>query len=224
VLAAGTGSRVGAARPKQLLTLLGKPVVAHALDQHTRLGHHVIAVASKETEDEIGAYVDEHLAARSVEIVRGGATRRESVLAGIEAIPQVTARDTGVFLRNAASPNTPDCLLQSCLDGVHDHDGIQAFVRSNETTFIRAHQNLDWVIARDVTGFTADPTAYRRELLERIADQLRGDDSGETTIDIARRLGANIGLAESPRTNIKLTTADDLLRLELAMKAAVDEG
>lgn len=198
--------------------------MAHALDQHSRLGHHVIAVVSEETEDEIGAYVGELLECHSVEIVRGGATRRESVLAGIEAIPPVTAPDTGVFLRNAASPNTPDCLLSACLDGVHDHDGIQAFVRSNETTFIRAHQNLDWVIARDVTGFTADPTAYRRELLERIADQLRGEDSGETTIDIARRLGANIGLAESPRTNIKLTTADDLLRLELAMKAAIDEG
>ncbi len=217
MLAAGTGSRFGANRPKQLLSLLGRPVVVHALDQHCRLGHKVITVVSKETIEPISDFIDAYLAGQEITLVLGGDTRRESVIAGIDAIPPGIRGDTGVILRNAASPNVPDTLIEDCLKGVADHDGMQAFVRSNETTFIRANENLDWIIARDVTGFTADPTVYRRELIDKILAQLRGEDSGETTLDIARRLFANIGLVESPRTNIKLTASGDLLRLEAAM-------
>lgn len=217
VLAAGTGSRFGADRPKQLLPLLGRPVLIHSLDQHTRLGHHVVTVVSESTHDEIAGHIRAHLPDREVEMVVGGSTRRESVLAGIEAVPDDMDPDAAAILRNAASPNTPDELIESIVGGIGEHDGMQAFVRSNETTFVRANANLDWVISRDITGFTVDPTAYRLSLLQRIAEEMRGGESGETTLDMARRLGANIGLVESPRSNIKLTTSDDLGRLLVYM-------
>jgi 2-C-methyl-D-erythritol 4-phosphate cytidylyltransferase len=216
VLAAGTGSRFGGERPKQLLPLLGRPVLIHSLEQHTRLGHHVIAVVSESLVDEITGHIRAHLPDAEVHLEVGGSTRRESVLAGIDAIPDEIEPDAAVLLRNAASPNTPDELIEGVIGGIGEHDGMQAFVRSNETTFVRANANLDWVISRDITGFTVDPTAYRRSLVERIAKEL-DDESGETTLDIARRLGANIGLVESPRSNIKLTTADDLGRLLVYM-------
>lgn len=217
VLAAGTGSRFGANRPKQLLPLLGRPVLIHSLDQHTRLGHYVVTVVSESTHEEIAGHIDDHLPDREIHMVVGGSTRRESVLAGIEAVPDDMDPDAAAILRNAASPNTPDELIESIVGGIGEHDGMQAFVRSNETTFVRANANLDWVISRDITGFTVDPTAYRLSLLQRIAQEMRGGESGETTLDMARRLGANIGLVESPRSNIKLTTSDDLGRLLVYM-------
>lgn len=181
------------------------------------MGHHVVVVVSDGTKGPIVEMIDEHLPDADIQIAMGGDTRRASVIAGVEAIPDETDPTTGVILRNAASPNTPDSLIEGCLESVKQHDGVQAFVRSNETTFIRANDNLDWLIARDITGFTADPTVYRRELMESVAQEMRVGDLGETTLDIARRLHANIGLVESPRSNFKLTTAGDLHRLEVAM-------
>ena len=192
-------------------------IVIHALEQHHRLGHHVIVVVSDVTEEPISEMIDEFLPDAEFTMIRGGDTRRESVLAGVEAVPAETGPNTGVVLRNAASPNTPDSVIEACIEGMVDHDGMQAYVPSNETTFIRANENLDWLIARDVTGFTADPTVYRCELIRGIAEQMRTGGLGETTLDIARRLHANIGLVESPRSNFKLTTARDLHRLEVAM-------
>ncbi|MEM7142429.1 MAG: 2-C-methyl-D-erythritol 4-phosphate cytidylyltransferase [Actinomycetota bacterium] len=217
VLAAGKGSRVGADRPKQLLELLGKPVFVHALEQHAHMGHHIVMVVSDSTREPIEEGIAEHLAGAAIDIVLGGSTRRDSVIAGIEAIPDITAQDTAVFLRNAASPNVPDDVVQGCIDGLIEHDGMQAYVRSNETTFIRAHGNLDWLIARDITGFTVDPTSYRRSMMEGLAQAMRDGNLGETTLDMARNLHANIGLVESPRTNFKFTTKGDLRRLEAAM-------
>jgi 2-C-methyl-D-erythritol 4-phosphate cytidylyltransferase/2-C-methyl-D-erythritol 2,4-cyclodiphosphate synthase len=217
VLAAGKGTRVGGDRPKQLMDLLGRPIVIHALEQHHRLGHHVIVVVSESTQAPIEEMVAEFLPGAAIRLIRGGDTRRESVMAGVDAIPPATHPHTGVVLRNAASPNTPDSLIESCIKGMETHDGMQAYVPSNETTFIRANDNLDWLIARDVTGFTVDPTVYRCELIRGVAEQMRTGGLGETTLDIARRLHANIGLVESPRSNFKLTTARDLHRLEVAM-------
>ena len=200
-----------------MLDLLGRPVVIHALEQHHRLGHHVIVVVSSDTEGPVAHMVAEFIPGAAPQMIRGGDTRRESVMAGVDAIPPETHPHAGVILRNAASPNTPDSLIEACLDGMREHDGIQAYVPSNETTFIKANDNLDWLIARDVTGFTVDPTVYRCELIRGVAEEMRTGGTGETTLDIARRLHANIGLVESPRSNFKLTTARDLHRLEVAM-------
>lgn len=218
VLAAGRATRYGDDTPKQFLSLLGRPVVRWAIDQHLALGHHVVVVVAPEQRDRMKALIGE--AAERVDTVAGGATRRESVLAGVDAIPWTTHPDTAVVLRNAASPNTPDDLVLACVRGLASHDGMQAFVPSNETTFIHARGSLDKMIAREATGFTADPTVYRRSLIDAVADEMRAGRRGETTLDIARRLGADIGLAESPPSNIKLTQAGDLERLAALMAPA----
>ena len=213
VLAAGKGVRAGADLPKQLRPLAGSPVLVHALAQHTRLGHHVIVVVSEDLRPTIEQIVDRHLPGREMTIVNGGSTRRESVLAGIDAVPDDCSDAAPVILRNAASPNTPDLVVADCVTGIDHHDGMQAFVASEATTFTRDGDLLDKMILRDITGFTVDPTVYRRGLIDRIADVMRQGDSGETTLDIARRLGAVIGLVASPRTNIKITTPEDFDRL-----------
>lgn len=216
VLAAGKGVRVGGDVPKQLLDLGGRPVLEHALAQHHRLGHHLVVVVSDASRPAVDAW------ATTVEgpaptIVTGGATRRASVLAGIDAVPGDTAAEAAVLLRNAASPNTADDVVLGCIEMVTVTDGAQAYVPSEATTFERDGDRLQRVIPRADTGFTCDPTVYRRELLDAIAAELRAGTDGETTLDIARRLDATIGLVESPADNIKITTAADLDRVRAAM-------
>lgn len=209
VLAAGKGERIGGDRPKQLLELGDRPVLVHALDQHVRLGHRLVVVVSTASRPLVEYWAEQSAGVAPI-VVEGGATRRASVLAGIDGIPADTSADAPVLLRNAASPNVPDHVVIDCAAGVADTDGVQAFVPSEATTFERRGDRLERVLVRADTGFTCDPTAYRRELVDRIAAELRASDEGETTLDIARRLGAVIGLVESPVGNIKITTPGDL--------------
>lgn len=82
IVAAGSGTRLGGSVPKQFAMLAGKPMVAHsfaAFSSHPMISETIVAIGAGQ-EAMLADAVGE---ARSV---TGGATRRESVRAGLEAI------------------------------------------------------------------------------------------------------------------------------------------
>lgn len=225
VLAGGSGSRSGAGRPKQLLDLHGRPVFIHAVDLYVGLGHHVIVVAAEDVRDEMAVALSEHLPEVSVDVVTGGRNRRLSIVAGVMAVPDVTADDTAVILHNAASPNTPPSLVDDCLRALDGHDAVQPFVSSDVTTILHEDGALVGLVPRATSGFTTDPTVYRRRLVDEIARAITAEpDGGETTLDIAVGLGASIRLIESPVENLKITLPGDLERVSRSMERSRRES
>ncbi len=221
VLAAGRGNRFGGSKPKQLIDLCGRPLFSHALHQHVDLGHTVIVVVSNSTREAIVRYVAGVMPNAGIVIATGGETRGQSILAAIDAIPSDSPPETRVLLRNSVSPNTSTKLLNEVVRGLDTYDGVQAYVPSHQTAFLHRDGQLISLYDQSSMGFTVDPTGYRLDLLTRIAETMRPAWPGETSLDIARGLGARIGLVESPVTNIKLTTPGDLDRLSAYMS---DEG
>jgi 2-C-methyl-D-erythritol 4-phosphate cytidylyltransferase len=101
VVAAGRGVRFG--RPKQLVDVAGKPLVAWSLatfDAIEGIEHLVIATESEhlETMAELARVHAPRLHAR---VVAGGATRRESTANALAAVP---AACDGVFVHDGARP------------------------------------------------------------------------------------------------------------------------
>ena len=86
IVAAGTGVRSGSAAPKQYALLGGKPVLAYslaALRGHPAIDRVVVVIGA-------GQEAALREAVGDVEYVIGGATRRMSVLAGLEALASST--------------------------------------------------------------------------------------------------------------------------------------
>lgn len=219
ILAGGSGSRSGSHRRKQLLDLHGRPVFIHAVDRYAGLGHHVVIVAALDSREEMVGDLDHHLPRVRADVVSGGPNRRLSIVAGVDAIPDVTADDTAVILHNAASPNTPDWLVEACLRALVDHDAVQAYIPSDTTTILHADGAVVGVVPRLESGFTADPTVYRRRLVDEIRRAIvESPSAGDTTIDIALRLGVRIGLVESPSDNLKITIPGDVERISRSMR------
>ena len=82
IVAAGTGVRSGSAVPKQYALLGGKPVLAHsfaALSGHPGIDRVIVVIGA-------GQETALRYAVGEVEFAIGGATRRISVLAGLEAL------------------------------------------------------------------------------------------------------------------------------------------
>src|SRR5260370_4336821 len=80
LLAAGTGSRFGAAQPKQFAIVAGRPVLRHAAEAWARDGALLQPVGDAAA---IGAALD---GMAHLPVVPGGATRQASVRAGLEAL------------------------------------------------------------------------------------------------------------------------------------------
>lgn len=117
---AGTGSRSGAAGPKQYEPVAGRPVVAHtlaALAAVRRLDG-VLVVLSPD-DDRFEAVVPDHPANWVVRT--GGASRADSVAAGLQALlARGAAPQDWVLVHDAArclvQPDWVDALIDACLD------------------------------------------------------------------------------------------------------------
>uniref|UniRef100_UPI0018E468B6 2-C-methyl-D-erythritol 4-phosphate cytidylyltransferase n=1 Tax=Geodermatophilus chilensis TaxID=2035835 RepID=UPI0018E468B6 len=81
VAAAGSGLRLGADRPKALVPLAGRPLVAWSVD--TLLGSGVAEVVVAVPPDELAAFAA--VLPPDVRLVAGGATRTASVRAALAA-------------------------------------------------------------------------------------------------------------------------------------------
>src|SRR5271166_3474274 len=91
VVAAGRGARLGAERPKQYLICAGKPLLAHTLEALTGAWPFSAVVVAIRGEDrdlyhEALAHLTPEAASAIGEPAIGGATRQQSVLAGLEAL------------------------------------------------------------------------------------------------------------------------------------------
>ena len=100
VAAAGSGSRLGADRPKALVDLAGRPLVAWAVDTLLAGGVDEVVVVTPAAERDAFAAV----LPGSVQLVDGGATRTASVRAGLLA---AGAAADAVLVHDAARPLTP---------------------------------------------------------------------------------------------------------------------
>src|SRR5215468_3666445 len=88
VVAAGKGTRLGGARPKQFLELAGAPVIIHTLRQFERSKqiNEVITVLPAEDTAGFESLAQKFELTKVERVVAGGATRAQSVRNGLHAI------------------------------------------------------------------------------------------------------------------------------------------
>ena len=121
LVAAGSGNRYGGALPKQYTMLAGKPLVTHALDVF--LAHDAISIVQPVISDEHAECWMDAVAARETRpAIQGGATRQESVLAGLQALEN-DAPDM-VLIHDAARPFISLDLINRLLEAVAKHDAV----------------------------------------------------------------------------------------------------
>lgn len=113
VPAAGVGSRMGSAIPKQYLPIFGKPLIYYTLsalcDYSGIARTYVVLAAGDKHWEHLG---DHHFSNNMDALFCGGATRSESVLNGLKAMAGHVAEDDWVLVHDAARP----CLSRQHLD------------------------------------------------------------------------------------------------------------
>lgn len=208
--AAGTGARLGAAIPKQYLPLAGLPMIRWSVDALLTapwIGRVLVVVARG---DRTAAPLLAGL--QRVEVLAaGGATRRDSVLAGLTALTASGARrDDWVLVHDAARPALDAALLGRLRATLADSPvgGLLALPVSD--TVKRAEGDADRVAAtleRDRLWLAQTPQMFRLGLL---ADALAAHPEVTDESAAVERAGHAPRLVEGARTNFKVTTAEDL--------------
>jgi len=212
VPAAGQGSRFGGEVPKQYLQVAGEPLLAHtlrALLSHPGVAGAVVVVA----EDDPHWPGWRELEGRPVVSCVGGGARADSVLAGLQALPDDVRADDFVLVHDAARPNLhPDDLGQLLERGRADPVGAILAVPVRDTLKRAGDEGgIDRTEPRERLWRAMTPQLFRRLQLTRALQAARDAGIAVTDESMAmERKGARPLLIEGREDNLKITTPADL--------------
>lgn len=218
--AAGRGTRFGGELPKQYLQVGGLTVLAHslaALFAHDAVEGAIVALSANDADWPQW----ESFLGKPVRACTGGATRAESVLAGLNALPADVRGDDFVLVHDAARPNLSLTDLSALLErGRADPVGaiLAAPVRD---TLKRAGDDggIDGTESRARLWRAFTPQLFRRLQLTRALEHAA--QAGIEVTDEAmamERQGLRPLLIEGAETNFKITTPADLARFEFELQ------
>jgi 2-C-methyl-D-erythritol 4-phosphate cytidylyltransferase/2-C-methyl-D-erythritol 2,4-cyclodiphosphate synthase len=136
VVAAGRGVRLGEARPKQYLPCAEKPLIAHTLTALTAAWRFSSIVAVIRAEDsalyrEALSHLGPEAAAAIGPPAIGGATRQQSVLAGLEAL--AGEAPAIVLIHDAARPFPSSELVARAVEAAERHGAAAPATRLSDT-------------------------------------------------------------------------------------------
>lgn len=207
IVAAGQGVRSGGNVPKQYRIVAGKPVLAHAIDalmSHPQVDLVQVVIGAGQQ-----ALYNEAVGNRPLPSpVIGGALRRESVIAGLEAIDADI-----VMIHDAARPFLPLVVIDRLLSALDTHDGAVPTLPVTDT-LARGVALLGDTVPRDGLHRVQTPQAFHRDAI--IAAHRAWDAAQEATDDaqVARAHGLRVAIVEGDAALEKLTYSADFIAAE----------
>lgn len=221
VVAAGSGSRAGGEAPKQYRPIAGRPMLTHAVDRLLAAGIETIQVVIGEGQQQAyrAAIGDRPLPAP----VTGGATRRQSVLNGLEALAAAGAAER-VLIHDAARPFLPKDVVGRLEAALDDSPGavpalpvVDTLARRDGGQIVR-QDALGDTVARDDLVRVQTPQAFR---FAEILAAHRGWQGAEATDDaqVARAAGLEVALVAGDPSLDKLTYDEDFRRAEVWLQS-----
>src|SRR3984885_583388 len=213
VLGGGTGTRFGAAMPKQLLTLNGKTLVEHCVAAFAAVPgiDEILLVMPSAYHDEAKRLVGDQVGA----IIAGGATRPDSVR---NALAHIGARhdqaDTGVLIHDAARPLVTQQIIAACVAALHDHDALGTAVPTSDTILAVANGAIAHVPPRETLYRAQTPQGFRLETIAKAHALAAADPAFQPTDDcgvVLRYLpDVPVHIVQGSERNIKVTYPSDL--------------
>ena len=210
VPAAGLGVRLGPGAPKALRELCGEPLLIHAvrgLRAAPSVGPVVVAATDV-------ALVSDLLASYDVTVVAGGAERRDSVRAALDALePQCDL----VLVHDAARCLTPPSVVEAVVACLREGaDAVVPVLPVADTVKSVADGAVVATLDRSQLRAVQTPQGFRREVLER-AHAAWGvpatDDAG-----LVEALGIAVRTVPGSDEAFKVTRPLDLLLAEAVLR------
>jgi len=203
---------MGTAVPKQLLLLRGRPVLAHSIDAIA--GTAIVADLVVALPAEIAANPPEYLRQidKPLQIVNGGARRRDSVA---NAFAIAAQRADIVVIHDAARPFVSAALVERTVEAAARTGAAIAAIRAHDTVKqVNGDAEVTATLPREEIYLAQTPQAFRTDVLRR-ALLLEGEFTDEAAL--VERAGGRVSVVEGDPRNMKITTPEDLRLAERMM-------
>jgi 2-C-methyl-D-erythritol 4-phosphate cytidylyltransferase/2-C-methyl-D-erythritol 2,4-cyclodiphosphate synthase len=216
VVAAGLGARFGGDIPKQFARVHGKTILRHSVEKFTVLpglkGLSVVIDPAWEAEARAA------LAGLPVtSYTQGGKTRKESVYNGLSSFSDISDNEV-ILIHDAARPCVLSADIEALLKTMADYDAATLCALISDTL----RRSPDLLTQKDVSRETLfavqTPQAFRYGSLLEAHRAAPGNQpyTDDTALFLER--GIPVKLVPGSRSNIKLTTPEDLPMIEALLR------
>ncbi|GAC1578882.1 MAG: hypothetical protein NVS3B7_12660 [Candidatus Elarobacter sp.] len=224
IVAAGHGTRFG--RPKQLVEIAGKPMIAWSIEAFASMPEisELVIVTEAEFVERVETIAHARVQHASVVVVRGGDDRQASVRRGIDVLSDDVA---GILVHDGARPlvHTSDVragmrlvrpgfatlLATPVVDTIKVADDDGKITRTLDRATLWAAQTPQFATARDLRRAHADAV--------RLGQPPATDDAA-----LLERAGLDVVVVESSPENFKVTLPGDLTRAEALLRERGQAG
>lgn len=219
VVAAGRGTRLGAAIPKQYLALAGKPVLCHSLDALAR--HPAIGGVRVVFNPDDRALYDAAVAGLDLlDPIEGGAARQESVRRGLESLAEF-APDR-VLIHDGARPFLDGATIDRVIAALDDALGAIPALPVRDTVKRGSDGLVSETLDRTNLWRAQTPQGFRYAEILSAHRQAAGLDLPDDAA-VAERAGMAVKLVAGSDANFKVTTADDLAEAERRLASGLGD-
>lgn len=215
IVAAGSGNRMQSDIPKQYMPLHGKPVLRHAIEPFLQNDILVRCVISPGHEDFYQQAVGDM---DILPPVHGGATRQQSVYAGLKAL--AAHCPDYVLIHDAARP----CLTSQDINNLIHRlvSGGKAGTIAmpvSETIRRSAGASLGDLIDRTDAWLVQTPQGFAFDIILNAHEKAARDGfEGTDDTSLASYAGYDVAIVPGGRHNLKITTQDDLMMASALLK------
>ena len=219
VPAAGQGTRIGDALPKQYLPVAGKPMMFHAIEVLAAVSRIAcVCVVLSPLDRHWGAHDWSAFPEKIEPVFAGGAHRADSVRNALDHMAERIAPDDWVLVHDAARPCIAKELVEQFLDEIGDDPvgGLLAMPLADTLKSADENQRVAATIPRLNLWRAQTPQMFRASLLRR-GLAARPDATDES--QAVEAVGHNAPrLVQGENSNIKVTFAEDLVLAEMILK------
>jgi len=211
IVAAGSGSRLGHARPKAFVPLEGRSILSWSIDSVRGMSEpfELVLVVPADLEEEARGMLEPLGVAAHV--VAGGHTRQLSVANGLAALGDGV---DVVLIHDAARAFTPPEVFDRVVAAVRSTGGgvIPGLPVTDTIIAFEVDGQVDGPVDRDRLSAVQTPQGFPVRILREAHAKAAADATDDTSV--VRAAGHPVVIVPGDARSFKITTADDLVRAQ----------
>ncbi|WP_335986385.1 IspD/TarI family cytidylyltransferase [Glycomyces sp. MUSA5-2] len=226
VLAGGTGARMGAGVPKQLLEVAGKPVLRHTLEAFEASGavDRIVLVMAEGHHEAAWTIAKTANVTKLSAVIAGGATRVDSSVAAIrwaQAQPWSTP-ETRLLIHDAARMLVSARIIAAVVDELEVNPVVTAAIPSSDTVVEVEGGRITAVPDRSRLARVQTPQGFRLGLIAAAHEAAAADPDFAPTDDcsivLRYRPDVPVRIVAGSERNLKVTEPSDLAVAEALLR------
>ena len=222
VLAAGSGTRMNNAQPKQFILVNNKPLFLYSVEafQNNKDIDAIVIATSEEYIDLVKGYTKD--LSKVISVIKGGETRQQSVYNGLKEIEKnITNPKDLVLIHDSARPLVSQRIIDENIVLGKEFGAVDTVIAASDTIInSKDKETINEILNRSELYQTQTPQTFEFGLIKNAHERALLDNVPNVTDDcrLAMHFGIKVHFAKGDKLNFKVTTPEDLEMFKALVK------